>query len=84
MKLQEKLKSAGENKLVSVQYRSWSLPSLAMQLVFDFSVYRNGKLPWDLSLGSFVCLKQSHPLYLSNFMFGFFKALFKEMHLEKL
>ncbi|NXF30301.1 CE350 protein, partial [Nyctibius bracteatus] len=26
MKLQEKLKSAGENKLVSVQYRSWSLP----------------------------------------------------------
>ncbi|NXC41098.1 CE350 protein, partial [Penelope pileata] len=37
MKLQEKLKSAGENKLVSVQYRSWSLPSLAVQLVFDFS-----------------------------------------------
>ncbi|NXE90936.1 CE350 protein, partial [Menura novaehollandiae] len=32
MKLQEKLKSAGENKLVSVQHRSWSLPSLAMQL----------------------------------------------------
>ncbi|NXJ05146.1 CE350 protein, partial [Odontophorus gujanensis] len=28
MKLQEKLKSAGENKLVSVQYRSLSLPSL--------------------------------------------------------
>ncbi|NWS37906.1 CE350 protein, partial [Probosciger aterrimus] len=27
MKLQEKLKSAGENKLVSVQYRSWSVPS---------------------------------------------------------
>lgn len=24
MKLQEKLKSAGENKLVSVQFRSWS------------------------------------------------------------
>ncbi|NXB79604.1 CE350 protein, partial [Donacobius atricapilla] len=32
MKLQEKLKSAGENKLVSVQHRSWSLPSSAMQL----------------------------------------------------
>ncbi|NWT22624.1 CE350 protein, partial [Cardinalis cardinalis] len=27
MKLQEKLKSAGENKLVSVQHRNWSLPS---------------------------------------------------------
>ncbi|KFW05020.1 Centrosome-associated protein 350 [Fulmarus glacialis] len=36
MKLQEKLKSAGENKLVSVQYRSWSLHSLVVQLVFDF------------------------------------------------
>ncbi|NXL35576.1 CE350 protein, partial [Glaucidium brasilianum] len=44
MKLQEKLKSAGENKLVSVRYRSWSLPSLAVQLIFDFSVYKNGKL----------------------------------------
>ncbi|KFQ61338.1 Centrosome-associated protein 350, partial [Pelecanus crispus] len=30
MKLQEKLKSAGENKLVSIRYRSWSLPSLAV------------------------------------------------------
>ncbi|NXX86328.1 CE350 protein, partial [Urocolius indicus] len=30
MKLQEKLKSAGENKLVSVQYRSWSLPSFPL------------------------------------------------------
>ncbi|NWR84472.1 CE350 protein, partial [Furnarius figulus] len=35
MKLQEKLKSAGENKMVSVEHRSRSLP---------FSVYRNGKL----------------------------------------
>ncbi|NWV32481.1 CE350 protein, partial [Grantiella picta] len=32
MKLQEKLKSAGENKLVSVQHRSWTLLSSAMQL----------------------------------------------------
>ncbi|NXP08431.1 CE350 protein, partial [Thinocorus orbignyianus] len=44
MKLQEKLKSAGENKLVSIQYGSWSLPSWAMQLAFDFGVYGNGKL----------------------------------------
>ncbi|NXP66591.1 CE350 protein, partial [Chloropsis cyanopogon] len=32
MKLQEKLKSAGENKLVSAQPRNWSLASSAMQL----------------------------------------------------
>ncbi|NWH39241.1 CE350 protein, partial [Chloropsis hardwickii] len=32
MKLQEKLKSAGENKLVSAQHRNWSLASSAMQL----------------------------------------------------
>jgi len=44
MKLQEKLKSAGENRLVSVQCRSWSLPSFAVQLVFELSVCRKGKL----------------------------------------
>ncbi|NXK98697.1 CE350 protein, partial [Formicarius rufipectus] len=32
MKLQEKLKSAGENKMVSVQHGNWSLPSLVMHL----------------------------------------------------
>ncbi|NWV13145.1 CE350 protein, partial [Ptilonorhynchus violaceus] len=36
MKLQEKLKSAGENKLVSVQHRSWSLPASA-SMVFVHS-----------------------------------------------
>ncbi|NWX42404.1 CE350 protein, partial [Steatornis caripensis] len=54
MKLQEKLKSAGENKLVSVQYRSWSLTSLAVQLVFDLNIYRNGKLlDWTYHLEVF-------------------------------
>ncbi|NXU14096.1 CE350 protein, partial [Pardalotus punctatus] len=47
MKLQEKLKSAGENKLVSVQHRSWSLPSSAMQL----HVYRKATAS-DQSLGT--------------------------------
>ncbi|NXE70161.1 CE350 protein, partial [Calcarius ornatus] len=40
MKLQEKLKSAGENKLVSVQHRNWSLSSSPC----SFSVYRNGRI----------------------------------------
>ncbi|KFV50839.1 Centrosome-associated protein 350 [Gavia stellata] len=48
MKLQEKLKSAGENKLVSVQYRSWSLPSLAVQLVFDIKT----RSPSPISISS--------------------------------
>ncbi|NXH70256.1 CE350 protein, partial [Hydrobates tethys] len=48
MKLQEKLKSAGENKLVSVHYRSWSLPSLAVQLVFDFKT----RSPSPISISS--------------------------------
>ncbi|NXL41591.1 CE350 protein, partial [Podilymbus podiceps] len=48
MKLQEKLKSAGENKLVSDQDRSWSLPSLAVQLVFDFST----RSPSPISISS--------------------------------
>ncbi|KGL99574.1 Centrosome-associated protein 350 [Charadrius vociferus] len=48
MKLQEKLKSAGENKLVSVQYRSWSLPSLAVQLIFDFKT----RSPSPISISS--------------------------------
>ncbi|NWQ90090.1 CE350 protein, partial [Burhinus bistriatus] len=48
MKLQEKLKSAGENKLVSVRYRSWSLPSLAVQLVFDFKT----RSPSPISISS--------------------------------
>ncbi|NXQ23908.1 CE350 protein, partial [Alaudala cheleensis] len=49
MKLQEKLKSAGENKLVSAQHRSCSLPLQPC----SFSVHRNGKL-LDLSLTSFT------------------------------
>ncbi|NXN76850.1 CE350 protein, partial [Himantopus himantopus] len=48
MKLQEKLKSAGENKLVSVQYRSWSLPTLAVQLVFGFKT----RSPSPISISS--------------------------------
>ncbi|NXK26088.1 CE350 protein, partial [Arenaria interpres] len=48
MKLQEKLKSAGENKLVSVQYRSWSLPSLAVQLIFYFKT----RSPSPISISS--------------------------------
>ncbi|KFV07510.1 Centrosome-associated protein 350 [Tauraco erythrolophus] len=48
MKLQEKLKSAGENKLVSVQHRSWSIPSLAVQLVFDFKT----RSPSPISISS--------------------------------
>ncbi|NXV93483.1 CE350 protein, partial [Calonectris borealis] len=48
MKLQEKLKSAGENKLVSVPYRSWSLPSLVVQLVFDFKT----RSPSPISISS--------------------------------
>ncbi|NXT24665.1 CE350 protein, partial [Syrrhaptes paradoxus] len=48
MKLQEKLKSAGENKLVSVQCRSWSLPSLAEQLVFDIKT----RSPSPISISS--------------------------------
>ncbi|NXY74482.1 CE350 protein, partial [Glareola pratincola] len=48
MKLQEKLKSAGENKLVSVQYRSWSLPSWAVLLVFDFKT----RSPSPISISS--------------------------------
>ncbi|NXJ77176.1 CE350 protein, partial [Trogon melanurus] len=48
IKLQEKLKSAGENKLVSVQYRSWSLPSLAVQLVFAFKT----RSPSPISISS--------------------------------
>ncbi|NXE75331.1 CE350 protein, partial [Cochlearius cochlearius] len=48
MKLQEKLKSAGENKLVSAQYRSWSLSSLAVQLVFDFKT----RSPSPISISS--------------------------------
>ncbi|NWZ07767.1 CE350 protein, partial [Agelaius phoeniceus] len=50
MKLQEKLKSAGENKLVSVQHRNWSLPSSPC----SFSVYRNGgMLDWTYHLEVF-------------------------------
>ncbi|NXK10650.1 CE350 protein, partial [Herpetotheres cachinnans] len=48
MKLQEKLKSAGENKLVSVQYRSWSPASLIVQLVFDFKT----RSPSPISISS--------------------------------
>ncbi|NXF03358.1 CE350 protein, partial [Smithornis capensis] len=48
MKLQEKLKSAGENKLVSVQHRRWNLPSLAIHL----QEWKSAIL--DLSLGSFT------------------------------
>ncbi|NXA25463.1 CE350 protein, partial [Ibidorhyncha struthersii] len=48
MKLQEKLKSAGENKLVSVQYRSWSLPPLAVQMVFGFKT----RSPSPISISS--------------------------------
>ncbi|NWZ94329.1 CE350 protein, partial [Nesospiza acunhae] len=43
MKLQEKLKSAGENKLVSFQHRNWSLPSSPC----SFSVY--GPSPISIS-----------------------------------
>ncbi|NWR22434.1 CE350 protein, partial [Emberiza fucata] len=50
MKLQEKLKSAGENKLVSVQHRNWTLPSSPC----SFSVYRNGRiLDWTYHLEVF-------------------------------
>ncbi|KFP90030.1 Centrosome-associated protein 350 [Apaloderma vittatum] len=48
IKLQEKLKSAGENKLVSVEYRSWSLPSLALRLVFAFKT----RSPSPISISS--------------------------------
>ncbi|NXY46001.1 CE350 protein, partial [Ceuthmochares aereus] len=48
MKLQEKLKSAGENKLVSVQQRSWSIPSLAVQPVFAFKT----RSPSPISISS--------------------------------
>ncbi|NXN44574.1 CE350 protein, partial [Rhinoptilus africanus] len=48
MKLQEKLKSAGENKLVSVQCRSWSLPSWAVLLVFGFKT----RSPSPISISS--------------------------------
>ncbi|NWY49610.1 CE350 protein, partial [Chionis minor] len=48
MKLQEKLKSAGENKLVGVKYRSWCLPSLTVQLVFDFKT----RSPSPISISS--------------------------------
>ncbi|KFZ65839.1 Centrosome-associated protein 350 [Antrostomus carolinensis] len=48
MKLQEKLKSAGENKLVSVRYRSWTLPSLAVHVVFDFKT----RSPSPISISS--------------------------------
>ncbi|KFV07709.1 Centrosome-associated protein 350, partial [Pterocles gutturalis] len=48
MKLQEKLKSAGENKLVSVQCRSWSLLSLAKQLVVDIKT----RSPSPISISS--------------------------------
>lgn len=84
MKLQEKLKSAGENKLVSVQCGSWSLPSWAVQLVFDQCLYNGKLLKLDLSLD---VLSVSHGLihFISAvFSFNFFKVLFKEMHLEKL
>ncbi|KFQ46568.1 Centrosome-associated protein 350 [Nestor notabilis] len=48
MKLQEKLKSAGENKLVSVQYKSWSVFFLSMHLVFDFKT----RSPSPISISS--------------------------------
>ncbi|NWH55953.1 CE350 protein, partial [Geococcyx californianus] len=49
IKFQEKLKSARENKLVSVQLRSWNIPSLAMQMVFVFSAETRSPSPISIS-----------------------------------
>ncbi|KFV68441.1 Centrosome-associated protein 350, partial [Dryobates pubescens] len=48
MKLQEKLKSAGENKLVSARYRRWRLPSSAVQLGLNFKT----RSPSPISISS--------------------------------